>query len=208
MSYYYFTMVKASPGFWENLLMKQIDRNMSLEFLNNKTEEIIITSNKRDALDKIITLSEEYPMEVFRIKVAGEDFNENYVYLYECSNGDLKLIKQGYEYCFCIKVSDRDKLDKGVFETFKKKVAAYYNRVGNIPLNEVHLDLSFENAQVEETDANLSVTIEYKTSNVRITAKKYGITCIEVEVEFIDAKGKSIKSESQHQNEVYEELPF
>jgi len=207
MSYLYFTMVKASPGFWENLLIKQIDKNMSLEFLNNKTEEIIITSNKRDALDKIITLSEEYPTEVFRIKIAGEDINENYVYLYECSNGDLQLIKKGYEYCFCINVSDRDKLDKGVFDTFKKKVAAYYNRIGNIPLNDVHLDLTFDNAQLEETDANLSVTIEYKTSNVRLTAKKYGITFVEVEVDFLDTNQKSLKPENQQQNEDYE-LPF
>jgi len=207
MSYLYFTMVKASPGFWENLLMKQIDKDLSLKFLNNKTDEIIITTKNSDAVDKIIKLSKVYPAEVFRIKIAGEDIYENYVYLYECSNGELKLIKEGYEYCFCIKVSDRDRLDEGVFDTFKKKVAAYYKRIGKMPLNDVHLDLTFDDAQLEETDANLSVTIEYKTSNVRLTAKKSGITFVEVEVDFLDTKQKSLKPENQQQNEDYE-LPF
>lgn len=201
-------MVKASPGFWENLLLKQIDKNMSLKFLNNKTDEIIITTKNRDAADKIITLSKEYPEELFRIKIAGEDIYENYVYLYECSNGDLKLIKEGYEYCFCIKVSDRDKLDKGVFDTFKKKVADLYKRIGQVPLKDVKLDLTFDDNLDERADSNLSIIIEYKAPDVCLTAKKIGITCIEVEVEFFDAKRKSMKQENQPQNELYEELPF
>jgi hypothetical protein len=193
MSYYYYTMVKASPGFWEKLLMKQIDENMSLEFPNNKTDEIIITTNHCDALDKIVILSKEYPKEVFQVKIAGEDIFENYVSLYECSNGNLKLIKEGFEYCFCIKVSDRDKLDKGVFDTFQKKVSAYYKRIEKMPLNDVHLDLTKDDDQQEETDANISVVIEYKTPNARLTAKKYGITCVDVEVDFFDTNNKSSK---------------
>jgi hypothetical protein len=207
MSYLYFTMVKASPGFWEKLLMKHIDKDLSLEFLNNKTDEIIITTKNMDAVDKIITLSKEYPEELFRIKIAGEDIYENYVYLYECSNGDLKLIKEGYEYCFCIKVSDRDKLDKGVFDTFKKKVADYYKLIGQIPQKDVKLELTFDDNSDEDIDANLSIIIEYKTPNARLTAKKQGITYVNVEVDFLDTKRKSLKPENQQQNEDYE-LPF
>ena len=60
-------MVKASPGFWENLLMKKIDKNLSLEFLKNKPDEIIITSRNRDAVDKIMTLClKSIPKKFFR----------------------------------------------------------------------------------------------------------------------------------------------
>lgn len=207
MSYLYFTMVKASPGFWEKLLMKQIDKNLSLEFLKNKPDEIIITSRNRDAVDKIISLSKEYPEEVFQVKITSEDIYEHYVYLYKCSNGELKLIKEGFEYCFFIKVSDLDKLDEGVYDTFKKKVAAYFKRIGKIPLNDVQLDLAIDDDQQEETDSNLSLTIEYKTPNACLTAKKQGITCIEVKVDFFDTKGKSLKAGNQSKAE-YDNLPF
>jgi hypothetical protein len=176
--------------------------------MNSKTDEIIITTKNNAAVDKIIALSKEYPTEVFRVKVAGEDIYENYVYLYECSNGDLKPVKEGYEYCFCIKISDRDKLDKVVFDTFKKKVADLYKRIGQVPFKDVNLVLTFDDNLDEREDSNLSIIVEYKVPNVRLTAKKLGITCIEVEVEFFDAKGKSMKQENQPQNELYEELPF
>jgi hypothetical protein len=207
MSYLYFTMVKASPEFWEKLLMKQIDKNLTLEFLKNKTDEIIITTKNRHAVDKIINLSKEYPKEVFQVKITTEDIYEHYVYLYKCSNGDLKLIKEGFEYCFFIKASDLDKLDKVVYDTFKKKVAAYFKRIGKIPLNDVHLDLTIDDDQQDETDANLSLTIEYKTPNVCLTAKKHGITYIEVKVDFFDTKEKSLKPERQSRTD-YDDLPF
>ena len=207
MSFEFYTMVKASPGFWEALLMKQFGDEKYARIDSIKEDEIIITKNHHNALDEIIRLSREYPDEVFRVKVTSENIDENYVILYECSGGKAKPIKEGYEYCFSIKVSDQDKLDKGVFDKFKKKVAAYYKRIGNIPLNDVHLDLTLDEVQIEETDANLSVTIEYKTPNARLTAKKHGITCVDIEVDFFDTKEKSLKQEIQSRT-VYRDLPF
>jgi hypothetical protein len=56
MSYLYFTTVKASPEFLKKLLMKQIDIEMPFEILDDKDDEIKITTTNRSALDKIIAL--------------------------------------------------------------------------------------------------------------------------------------------------------
>jgi hypothetical protein len=209
MSYEYYTIVKASEGFWEKLLMKQINKEKPLEINKMVNDEIIINSTNKTALDDIIKFSKEYPEEVFRVKIAGEDFYENYVYLYECSKGDSKLVKEGLEYCFGIKTEDRDKLEKGLFNRFEKKVTDYYQRIEQSHLNEVKLELNFDEDQKEEEDekVNISVIIEYKTGNVCLTAKKFGLTYISVDVEFLDKQEEYQSLEKERQNDDGE-LPF
>jgi hypothetical protein len=209
MSYEYYTIVKASEGFWEKLLMKQINKEKPLEINKIVADEIVINSTNKTPLDDIIKLSKEYPEEVFRVKIAGEDVYENYVYLYECSKGDSKLVKEGLEYCFGIKTEDRDKLEKGLFNRFQKRVADYYQRIEQSHLNEVKLELNFDEDQKEEEDekVNISVIIEYKTGNVCLTAKKFGLTYISVAVEFLD-KPDNFKSSERESPSDYDDVPF
>jgi hypothetical protein len=209
MSYEYYTIVKASEGFWEKLLMKQINKETPFEINKIVADEIIINSTNKTALDDIIKLSKEYPEEVFRVKIAGEDVYENYVYLYECSKGDSKLVKEGFEYCFEVKKSDSDKLDNDVLRRFEKIVADYYQRIEQNHLNEVKLELKFEEDQNDKEDENadVSVIIKYKTGNVCLTAKKFGLTYISVDVEFLDKTDKIKLSERESQIE-NNDLPF
>lgn len=209
MSYEYYTIVKASEGFWEKLLMKQINKETPLEINKIVADEIIINSTNKTALEDIIKLSKEYPEEVFRVKIAGEDVYENYVYLYECSKGDSKLVKEGFEYCFEVKKSDSDKLDNDVLRRFEKKVADYYQRIEQSHLNEVVLELNFEEDQNDKEDENadVSVIIKYKTGNVCLTAKKFGLTYISIDVEFLDKTDKIKLSERESQINK-NDLPF
>jgi hypothetical protein len=207
MSYLYFTIVKASPEFLKKLIMKQIDIEMSFKILNDKDDEIIITTTNRSALDKVISLSIKYPEEVFYVKIAGEDIYENYITMYKCSNGDLKPLKEGFEYCFVIKPSDRDKLDEDVFNTFKQKVCDIYNRIAQTSRNKVKLNFDFDDESNDEEESNLLVTIEYTTPNARLIAKKYGVTYINVDIEFFDKKEISSKSEKELKTE-YDDVPF
>ena len=206
MSYEYYTAVKASEGFWEKLLMKQINKETPLEINKIVADEIIINSTNKTALEDIIKLSKEYPEEVFRVKIAGEDVYENYVYLYECSKGDSKLVKEGLEYCFSINVLDLDMLDVGVFDRFKKKVADYYQRIEQPKVNH---ELFFDDDQKEHEDDNdnYSVIIEYKTKKVCLTAKKFGSTYIDVKVEFLD-KTEKLKSPERESPSDYDDIPF
>jgi hypothetical protein len=209
MSYEYYTIAKASSGFWERLLMKQISEQTPFNISNIMADEITITTKNQTALEDIVKLSLEYPDEVFQVKIAGEDFYENYVKLYEISKGDSKLVKEGYEYLFVISVSDRDKLEPGIFNEFKNKVAWYYQRIEQKHLNKVVLELNFDEDQNEEEDenTNYSVIIEYTTKKARLTAKKYGSTFIDVHVEFFDEKEKHQSPDREGQDE-YGEFPF
>ena len=209
MSYEYYTIVKASEGFWEKLLMKQINKETPFEINKIVADEIVINSTNKTPLEDIIKLSKEYPEEVFRVKIAGEDVYENYVYLYECSKGDSKLVKEGLEYCFSINVLDLDKLDVGVFDRFKKKVAWYYQKIEQSPHNEIELDLNFDDDQKEEEDekAKCSVIIEYTTKKACLKAKKCGLTYINVDVEFFDKQEKHQSPDREGQDE-YGEFPF
>jgi hypothetical protein len=207
MSYLYFTTVKASPEFLKKLIMKQIDIEMPFKILDDKDDEIIITTTNRSALDKVVSLSIKYPEEVFHIKIAGENIYENYITMYKCSNGDLTPLKEGFEYCFGIKPSDHDKLHEGVFNAFKKKVSELYNRIAQTSQNRVKLNFDFDDESNDEEESNLLVTIEYTTPNALLIARKYGVTYINVDVEFFDIKEKSSKPEKELKTE-YDELPF
>ena len=206
MSYDYYTIVKASSGFWEKLLMKQINKEATFQISNIKSDEIVINSTNKTSLNDIIKLSKEYPEEVFRVKIAGEDVYENYVYLYECSKGDSKLVKEGLEYCFGIKTEDRDRLEKGLFNRFQKRVADYFQRIEQPKVNH---ELFFDDDQKEHEDDNdnYSVIIEYKTGNVCLTAKKFGLTYISVAVEFLDKPDKFKSSERESPSD-YDDVPF
>lgn len=50
-----YTGVKASPGFWEKLIMNQINVADSLKFLQNKTDAILIKPQNQDTIENIIS---------------------------------------------------------------------------------------------------------------------------------------------------------
>ena len=206
MSYEYYTIVKASSGFWEKLLMKQINKEAPFQISNIKSDEIVINSTNRTALKDITILSKEYPEEVFQVKVAGEDLFENYVTLYKCINGVCERIKEGLEFCFGIKVEDRDKLDKVVYDRFREKVADYYQKIEQPKVNH---ELFFNEDQKEQEDDNdnFSVIIEYKTKKVCLTVKKFGSTYIDVKVGFLD-KTEKLKSPERESPSDYDDVPF
>lgn len=226
MSFEFYTMVKASPGFWETLLMKQLGDEKYARIDSIKEDEIIITKNHDDALDEIIRLSREYPDEVFRVKIASENIYENYVFLYECSGGKAKPIKEGYEYCFGINTYDRDRLPDGLFEKFRKTVADYYSRVYQDNQQKIEFDINFDddknssdgknnrneknykNDKIDESSKNdnITVLVRYETPKVCLTARKLGLTFVDVQVEFNEKeKSRSEKIETQTD---FDDCPF
>ena len=196
MSKQYYTMVKASPGFWGKIILKEIDEASNIEILGTDPDIIIITSTNRNALGRIIALSKKYPEEVFHVRIEGDNVYENYVAQHECSNGKSRLIKEGFEYCFCIKGSDRDKLDKGVLDSFKKEVTDFFKILEQKSRIYLNPGQNFEDIWYEEYDTNLLLTLEYITKKTRLTAKKYGKTYINVDVDFFD------KTEILHDKEM------
>ena len=147
MSYLYFTMVKASPGFWAGQLKNQAIRKLPFEINKIIGDEIVILSENGTAFDDLMNLSREYPEEIFRVKIAPEEFCENYVYLFEMSKGDSKLINEGYEYCFGIDTNDLKKLPEGLYERFQKKVADYFQKIDYHP-KKVKLHINFHKDRV------------------------------------------------------------
>lgn len=209
MSYEYFTMVKASPGFWNKKLIRELRKVTPFEIKKVKDDGIMIITTNRDALRDIIGISKDYPDELFQTKIAGEDIYNNYVYLYECRNGDSKLIKEGYEYIFSIEANAFSKLDKDLIKKFEEKVVGIYQKIGQSYTNEVHLNILFDENQNEEEDdiEDLSIIVKYGTKNVCLTAEKQGLTHIDVDVEFLDKQEEHQSPEKESQNDDGE-LPF
>jgi|ERR1035437_2665411 hypothetical protein len=209
MSYEYFTMVKASPGFWKKKLIRELRKVTPFEIKKVKEDEIMIITTNRDALRDIIGISKDYPNEVFQTKIAGEDVYNNYVYLYECRNGDSKLIKEGYEYIFSIEANALSKLDKDLIKKFEEKVVGIYQKIGQSHINKIHLNILFDENQneVEDDIEDLSIIVKYKTKNVCLTAEKQGLTHINIDVEFFDKQEEYKSPEKESQNDDGE-LPF
>lgn len=203
MSYRYYITAKASPGFWGS------KSKLPFEIRKIKSDEIIIISETGNEFDELIKLSNGYPDEVFRVTVAGEDIYENYVYLYEISKGDSKLVNEGFQYCFGIVKDDLTKLPEGLYEEFQKRVASYYKKLDQRRSNDVTLELSFDEKQdfIIDSDVQVSVVITYKSEKLRIKATKYSKTYIDVKVEFMDKPKDSIPAQLGH-HDYYDNLPF
>jgi hypothetical protein len=208
-----YATVTAPPGFWGRLLMEKISPATYNKLTYDMPEEITITDNTGKALEDLVSLSKEYPDETFWIKIFGEDIFENYVYTYQCSNGDKGIVKQGLEYCFGIVSSDLKKLPEGLFDQFKKRVTSHYEALDLLHLNNYKPDHPSNkdkktNGKEDESVADeLLLIIKHKSKNVCLTATKYGKTYINVDVQFANEPKKKSVPETDFQY-IYEGLPF
>lgn len=189
MSDKFYTKVKASKGFWEKFMAKQLEAGTPFNLSNNISDELIITSTGKTALDEIIKLSADYPEELFRVKTEANDAYNNYVHLYECSRGKSILIKEGYEYYFKFNISNLERIDPAELGEFKHKAICFFRKNQNFLPKDIKID-------IDETDYEgrnkWSAAFTYETKDVRLTATKKSLTCINIDVKFPD----------------YDELPF
>ncbi len=181
MSNKFYTKVKASTGFWKKIIEKQLEGGIPFNISNKITDELTITSNGKTALDEIIKLSIEYPMEVFNVKIETDDVLNNYVYIYECSKGESKLVKEGYEYYFKLNISEQKRIDTEELNEFKRRTVHFFKHNEHFLPKEIAMDL---NEFDFESSNKWSVAITYETQDVRMTACKKGLTCINIDVEF------------------------
>lgn len=77
MSDKFYTKVKASEGFWEKSMAKQLEGGSPFCISNKISNELIITSTGKPALDEIIKISIEYPEEIFLVKTESDDACNN-----------------------------------------------------------------------------------------------------------------------------------
>jgi hypothetical protein len=186
----FYTKVKASKELWEKVIVKHLEKETPLRFTNLISDELIISSTGKTALDEIKKLSIEYPEEVFKVKIEDNDACNNYVYLYECSKGESKLVKEGYEYYFKLNISDSSKIDPYLLDRFKHEAVCFFKNNRHFLPQEINMDLN--DIDYEERN-NWSLTFTYETKDVRLTATKKGLTCIKIDVKFLNG---------------YDELPF
>ena len=126
MSDKFYTKVKASQRILGKIHGEAIRRGNPFDLSNNISNELIITTTGKSALDEIIKLSVDYPEEVFKVKIEADDACNNYVYLYECSRGKSKLIKEGYEYYFKFNISDLERIDPIELDKFKHQAIFFF----------------------------------------------------------------------------------
>jgi len=193
MSYEYFTVISASPGFWEKKIKSQKVKIAPFEIYNYNKDSITIWSDNIIPVQYIRNLSKEYPNEYFTIKVYGDDVLNNYVYLYKCKNGESKLMREGYEYCFSMDASVINKIGTKEKNDFIQKVARLFNEVER-SAEKVHLNISTEDSwdNVDFTNEDFYISAIYRIGNLHLKAYKQGITHVKVEIESIDA-GHEIK---------------
>lgn len=185
----FYTKIKASDGFWEKIIGKQLEGNIPCIISNSISNELIIATTGKTALDEIQKLSAEYPDEVFKVKIENDNALNNYTYVYECSKGSTKLVMEGYEYYFKFNISDLRSIDTEELESFKRQSVLFFKHNEHFLPKEIALNLN-------ELDYNArskwSVAITYNAKDVLLTATKKGLTCINIDVQYLD----------------YDELPF
>jgi hypothetical protein len=164
------TIVKASRGFWENMLASKIQFKGYLEVQEIDDDVVCFKSDdSEDILEAIIKLSKEHPEHKFRVKTDSKCYWNNFVKLYECKNGISKLVHEGYEYYFCTISTDRKYYDENELEKFKKKLGEFYRKIDLPSPEKIHLNIPLERCQ-NESEANidgLEYVVTYTTKKSR-----------------------------------------
>lgn len=179
------TVVKANPGFWEDVIAKKFQFKSYFEVVEIWKDEIVVKSDEsNDVLEAVLKISKEYPTHTFRVKTGGKDFSNYVVKLYGCKNGVSKLIFEGFEYYYSILVNNNHEYDEKELEMFKKKLIEIYRRIDNPNPEEIHLDVPLNGCKNEEV-ANiegLSYIVTYTTKKTGFKATREGLTyvCIDI----------------------------
>jgi hypothetical protein len=184
MSYEYFTVISAAPGFWEKEFKNQKKKIEPHRIINNNVNSITIWTDNFIPVQYILKLSRDYPEEIFQVKVYGDDIYNNYVYLYECCNGNSILVKEGYEYCFSADADLFNKLGTVGTNEFMQKIASLFNKVER-SAEKIYLNIGIGGSQhdADFTNEDFYITAIYKTRNLRLKAHKQGRTHVKVDIE-------------------------
>jgi hypothetical protein len=179
------TVVKANPGFWEDVIAKKFKFKSYFEVVEIWKDEIVVKSDEsNDVLEAVLKISKEYPTHTFRVKTGSKDYWNYVVKLYGCKDGVSKLIFEGYEYYYSIVVNNNHDYDEKELEMFKKKLREIYRRIDNPNPEKIHLDVPLNGCKNEEV-ANiegLSYIVTYTTEKTGFKATRQGLTyvCIDI----------------------------
>lgn len=182
------TTVNAPLGFWNDFLTKSFQLKNYREVLKIKDNEIVICSDKcKDVLEEILRISKEYPGHEFRVKTENGDSWNNLVRIYKCKDGYSKLIFEGYEYCFVIKVKGEQNYDIKELEEFKRKLGEFYQRVNapNPKSISIEIPLDLCKYELRENIEDLTYVVAYHTKTHRFEATRHGLTFVDINISLL-----------------------
>ena len=204
--------IKVSPKFWQTQLTSQIIKLTDSKVTNIDGSKIKITSTDCTAEPDIIKWSKQNPDQIIEVKFTGEDYFENLVATYQYLNGSHEFIKEEYEYCFCISARDRDKLDPQLYAKFQQKVTDYFRKIDNYRIRTSENEPSFKDCPIkkenDEEDSLLTPTVEYREGDVTLTAKKFGLTYLNVTVSFREKKSTDNGFIDDFSGDVFDDFDF
>jgi hypothetical protein len=180
---------------------------------NSKTtaisDEMIHILSYSDSLNRhILYLSRQYPNEVFEVKYSDSEPDENLVTTYHYQNGESFFVRQEYEYCFGINTDDLNRIPKDLYNKFKEMVIEYFSKADNYRIRISEKDPGFQEMPVnqfnKDKDCFLVPSVELCEGNIKINAKKSGLTYLDVTVEI---REKDEKNDNLGAGD-YDPLPF
>lgn len=214
MENHYHTQLKASKEFWQNQLRQQIINYTESQVNKIDGDKIAIESIDCTVEQDIIKLSKNYPDQTFEAKYTAEDPYKNLATTYHYLDGKRKFIKEEYEYCFTFLIRDRNKLDPTLFAKFQDIAKEYFRNVDNYRVRTSERDPTYEDQPIEifyfEDDTLITPCIEYINGDgdVILTAKKYGITYLDVTVKFLNQNSTQENTVDDFTQKDYVDVPF
>jgi len=187
MTYETYTTIKASPEFWQNKLSKHIIGKTDSKVTTYDDGEIIITSRDCTAEPDIIEFSRNNPDELIVAKYSGENKYANLTSTYEYKAGVRSFIKEEYEYYFVIPAVEKEIIGVEVYEHFKDKATEQLKKIDKYRVRTSESSPSFQENPIDEDEFfKLTPCLKVILSKIQITAKKFGLTRVDVAVKYLD----------------------
>ncbi len=214
MEIHYHTQLKVSKEFWQEQLTNKVINQTDSRVTKIDVDEISIETIDSTAENDIIELSKRFPDHTLEAKYTTEDPFENLAITYQYHNGERKFVKEEYEYCFVSTITDRNMLDPEEYTKFQDIAKEYFNRIDNYRVRTSEKDPTFEDQPIEveyyEDDTMITPCVEYINGDgdFILTAKKFGLTYLDVTVKFINQNLTRNNTSDDYLQEDYSDVPF
>jgi hypothetical protein len=203
-----YTSVKASDEYWQHQLVNNILAESDSKIIKIYGDEITFENVKDSPSRDILHFSKKNPDQTFKVKCTQENRYENLVTVYQIRNGEEIFLIQYYDYYFGVNAKMRDLLPPGLWERFQTQATAFYTMVDNYRIRTSEQELSFQDAPVTlfyyDPESIIIPTFEQIRGNVKLTAKKFGLTYLDVKIEFLSKR----ELDDNKIDTGYPDLPF
>lgn len=172
----YYTTVKTSDEFWQQLIADKLNSENPIGFIGEEAG-FTITTNHIPAIREMIELSDENPEEIFEVTITTNDLYNNVIKYLEFRSGATLLNHLEPIYHFEYSEGTIPIVDPTIINAFKVEIIEAHNRLNYFKAS---FDRKFTQTSNLKMERVSNIYFEYGSGKKMLTTKVRGQPFIEI----------------------------